>query len=60
MLIHIREIRGRVVTDMLLCWGINGSRKLWVGSTKLIHNDDVYLLEMLYQGMQVVDLKTTA
>jgi hypothetical protein len=59
-LIYVREVRHPLATDRLLCCGKGSHWELRVWSAKLVQNNDVHLLEMLHQGMQVVDLETTA
>lgn len=60
MLVWIKEVSGRVGTDWLPCSGKCGDRELLVWTPELVDDDDVDLLEMLYQGVQIVYLETAA
>lgn len=55
----IGEVRGRLGTDWLPCSG-ECDRELLVGTAKLVDDDDVDLLEMLYEGVQIVYLEAAA
>lgn len=56
----VGEVSEGLSTNRLPCSGKRGDRKLLVGTTELVDDDDMDFLEMLYQGVQIIYLETAA